>query len=94
MQFYCVVHNEPEYAATLADVKAIIKTADPAFRADIRIRLIDLDTSKQSILALLNGDGGLEDGSPIFKNLPLMWRATARGGLVQIDPDTGLDLQE
>lgn len=93
MNFYSVALNgEPDFASTMDGAKAIMKTADPAFRADVRIELVDVATDKESILVLLNGGGERADGTSVISKPTKVWKGTARGGVVEIDPETSKDL--
>lgn len=93
MNFYRIDHSKAiEYAATMGGAKAILKTTDPAYRADTRIDLVDLATDKNSILLLLNDDGTNPEADNIFSKPIKSWKGTARGGVVEIDTETGKDL--
>lgn len=71
----------PRYHGTLALAHAEAKShiaIRPDAAPEIRIELVDIDTSKDSILNMLNDSGGFQRGGPIRT-----WRLGRRGGVVE-----------
>lgn len=67
----------PAYLGTLALAHADAKEHGRNALPDIRIELVEVDTSKAGVLALLNGD------EPEEAAVIRTWRLGARGGLVE-----------
>lgn len=81
MRFYYVTDGRTtsRYFGTLAEAHARAK--DSYDRFDVTIQLVEIDTDRENLLALLNGDGGYE--SPVFRT----WVLAPRGGLREATPD-------
>jgi hypothetical protein len=98
MHFYYVSDTvRRKYYPTLIDAHKGAKqplnlSEDTGFRRDwVRIELVDVETSKDAVLAMLNGEpffryGPDEQARPIEKTLRA-WELTPRGGLVEVSAE-------
>jgi len=72
--------DDSPYAATMADATKIVKEhlrVRPDSRDEIRVELVEIETSKSAIIRMLNDEGQYQ-GPPIRT-----WRVGPRGGLVE-----------
>lgn len=85
MKFYRInTGDNTEFAGTMDQAKAVVKSADPTYRVLITVDEVEMATDKDSLLALLNNDGQRPDGTSIFANTGRTWKGTSRGGLQEV----------
>jgi hypothetical protein len=71
--------NPPQYAATIADAKAIAKS-DQYFRPYVEIELLDIKPEKHNVVRMLAGE------FPVGVKRVKRWGLTDRGGLRALAP--------
>lgn len=80
MHFYLIYHHgDSHYVATHQDAKDYVKAqTSRESRLQVTVDLVEIDTSKENLLRVLNNDGGYQSGAL------RSWIGTPRGGLKEV----------